>query len=161
MLARFAVPLLVSAALMPTLSAHAEETFKATLSGDAEVPAVLTDTAGRFKIQFDNTETSAEFTLWVNDGERIRQAHLHCAPVGVNGPIVVFLAGDNPVGYTVDGKWISQATITDSSITNPACGATLSALAASMRAGNVYVNVHSFASPGGVIRGQLELAPDD
>lgn len=155
----FAALAFVLAAAAPAV--WADETFKATLSGDQEVPPVATDTTGKFKLQFNQTETQAEFTLSVSDGSRIRQAHLHCGVVGVNGPIVVFLAGDNAAGYDVDGKWISNATVTDTSISNPACGATLSALAAAMRAGQVYVNVHSVASPGGVIRGQLELTQDD
>lgn len=155
----FATLIFVLATAAP--AAWADETFKAKLSGDQEVPPVATDTTGKFKLQLDQTETQAEFTLSVSDGARIRQAHLHCGALGVNGPIVVFLAGDNAAGYDVDGKWISNATVTDTSISNPACGATLSALAAAMRAGEVYVNVHSVASPGGVIRGQLELTSDD
>ena len=63
-------------------AAWADETFKATLSGDQEVPPVVTDTTGRFKLQLNQAETEAEITLTVNDGVRIRQAHLHCAPVG-------------------------------------------------------------------------------
>ena len=155
---RLAAPVLVSVTFALAAPAWADEIYKATLSGDQEVPPVATETTGRLKLEFNNTETEAEITLSVNDGSRIRQAHLHCAPVGVNGPIVVFLAGDNAAGYNVDGKWISQATVTDSSISNPACGATLSALADSIRAGNVYVNVHSVVNPGGVIRGQVKPA---
>ena len=75
--------------------------------------------------------------------------------------MVAFLAGNNAVGYDVDGKWISNAVLTNSSISNPACGTTIAALAAAMRAGNVYANVHSVAHPGGVVRGQLEQADDD
>jgi hypothetical protein len=37
---------------------------------------------------------------------------------------------------------------------------TLTDLVASIRAGNVYVNVHSVEHPGGVIRGQLKAAND-
>ena len=131
------------------------------MSGENEVPPVTTDSSGKFKIQFDKHYTGAEMTLSVNDGVRIRQAHLHCAPAGSNGSIVVFVAGLNSAGHDVDGKWISNAIATDSSIVNGACGATLADLATSIRTGNVYVNVHSVASPGGVIRGQLEPADED
>ena len=153
----------LSATMMPlvavlalTGTANADETFKATLAGDQEVPPVVTDTTGRAKIQINKAETEGEFTLRVNDGVRVQQAHLHCAPAGVNGPIVVFLAGLHAAGLNVDGKWISNATFTDTSIVNVACGATVAALAQSMRNGNVYVNVHTVAHPGGEIRGQVE-----
>ena len=142
-------------------TAWAGDTFKATLSGDQEVPPVATDTTGKFKLKLNKAQTEAEVTLSVKSGERIQQAHLHCAAAGVNGPVVAFLAGNNAVGYDVDGKWRSNAVLTNSSISNPACGTTIAALAAAMRAGNVYANVHSVAHPGGVVRGQLEQADDD
>jgi hypothetical protein len=142
-------------------AAWAEETFKATLSGDQEVPPVVTNATGTFKLELSEAETKAGVTLTVNDGVDITQAHLHCAPVGINGPIVAFLSGLNEAGYNVDGQWISNATLTDTSISDPACGATISALAASIRAGNVYVNVHSVANPAGVIRGQVEPTGND
>lgn len=55
----------------------------------------------------------------------------------------------------------AEVELTDTSISDPACGATISDLATSMRVGNVYANVHSVANPGGVIRGQVEPAGDD
>lgn len=151
----------LAALLLAAPAAWADETFKARLSGEDEVPPVATDSSGKFKVRFDKHYTEAEMTLSVNDGVRIQQAHLHCAPAGSNGPIVVFVAGLNSAGYDVDGKWISNAIATKSSIVNTTCGETLADLAASMRAGSVYVNVHSVASPGGVIRGQLEPADED
>src|SRR5262245_25661315 len=135
--------------------ANADETFKATLTGDQEVPPVVTDTAGKVILRLNKAETELEIQLHVNDGVRITQSHIHCAPAGVNGPVVVFLAGLHAAGLDIDGKWVSNATIKDTSITNPACGATVAALAVSMRAGNTYVNVHSVAHPAGVVRGQI------
>jgi len=137
--------------------AHADENFKATLTGDQEVPPVTTDTTGKVFLRLNKEETELEIQLHVNDGVRIQQSHIHCAPAGVNGPVVVFLAGLHAAGLDIDGKWVSNATIKDTSIVNPACGTTVAALADSMRAGNTYVNVHSVAHPGGVIRGQVEL----
>ena len=156
---RFAVAAGLVAALAYAGMAHADENFKATLSGDNEVPPVVTDTTGKAFIRLNKAETELEIQLHVNDGVRITQSHIHCAPAGVNGPVVVFLAGNHAAGLNVDGKWVSSATATDTSIVNPACGATIAALAASIRAGNTYVNAHSVANPGGVVRGQL--APDD
>ena len=97
----------------------------------------------------------------MNDGIRVTQAHLHCAPAGVNGPVVVFLAGLHAAGLNVDGKWVSNATFTDSSIVNPACGATVAALVESMTVGMVYVNVHTVARPAGEVRGQVVAVSGD
>jgi hypothetical protein len=142
-----------------TAVAGADELFRARLTGDQEVPPVgpvETDTTGRFEIHVDKDATAGEYTLRVEAGVRLTQAHFHCGAAGANGPVIVFLAGNHPQGWDVDGKWVSNATITDANVVDAACGATLAAIFEQARLGNVYVNVHSFDNPGGVIRGQLE-----
>jgi CHRD domain-containing protein len=138
--------------------ASANELFTARLTGDQEAPPtgpVVTDTTGRFDILVSKDETAAEYTLRVDDGLRLQQAHLHCGAVGVNGPIIVFLAGNHTPGWDVDGKWVDNATVTDANVVDATCGATLAQIFAQARLGNVYVNVHSVSNPGGLIRGQL------
>ena len=135
---------------------QAKELFKAKLSGGNEVPPVETDTSGRAFLRLNNSETRFEITLRVRDGEDITQAHIHCAPEGSNGAVVVFLAGLNVMGHDVDGKWISEASFESDDIINDACGATTEELAQSMRDGLAYVNVHSVINPRGEIRGQLK-----
>ncbi len=135
--------------------AWAAELFQARLTGDQEVPPVATDTTGRFEILFDKSASSGEYTLRVESGVRLQQAHFHCGPAGVNGPVIVFLAGNHTPGWDVDGKWVDNATITDANVVNPACGTDLATIIAQARLGNVYVNVHSVAHPSGVARGQL------
>jgi hypothetical protein len=138
--------------------ANADELFKANLTGDQEVPSVVTETTGKAFLRLNKAQTEIEIQLHVNDGVRITQSHIHCAPFGVNGPIVIFLAGLHAAGLNIDGKWVSNATITNDSIVNTLCGSTVAAIAQQMRNGNTYVNVHSVANPGGVVRGQVELA---
>lgn len=133
-----------------------DRVFRADLSGDQEVPPVMTDTSGELRIQFARDYSSAELRLDVNDGERITQAHFHCGEAGVNGPVVVFLAGFHANGWDVDGRWIDNVTITDQNIVNTACGTTLAEIAQAMEDGRIYVNVHSVAVPSGVVRGQVE-----
>lgn len=135
------------------------DSFVAALRGSAEVPPVMTDTQGRFAIDFNETFTRARFELFVNDGERITQAHFHCAPRGVNGPIFIFLAGFHERGWDLTGEWIGGAVITNDNIIEPSCGTTLRQVARSMQNGQVYVNVHSIANPGGEVRGQVRVAP--
>lgn len=144
-----------AALLVPASPALAEETFRANLSGANEVPAVATGTAGRFRISLNKDLTEGEYRLTVRDGVRVTQAHLHCGPAGINGPVVVFLAGFHPAGWDVHGTWIRHARITDANIVNITCGTTLAEVVEAVREGLVYVNVHTVAKPGGEIRGQL------
>lgn len=134
---------------------HRHDEFRATLSGNNEVPPVATETSGSFRLAFSRDRTKAEFRLRVNDGVRVTQAHIHCGPAGTNGPVVIFLAGFHPAGWDVDGWWVSNATITDANVVDPACGATLADVAESIRAGNAYVNVHTDANAAGEVRGQI------
>lgn len=136
-------------------AASQDRDFAAILTGDQEVPPVETSMTGDVRIEFNDDSTAAKFTLTVNDGVRVQQAHIHCAPVGVNGPIVVFLAGFHAPGWDVNGKWIDHVRFTNANIVNTTCGATLAELARSMEDGKTYANVHTVAHPGGEIRGQI------
>ena len=146
--------------LVPAGIAKADLTFKAILSGDQEVPPVDTQSTGRVKITVSDDLSSATFSLTVNDGTRVQQSHIHCAPAGVNGPVVVWLAGLRAEGWDIDGEWVSNATFTDSNVIDPTCGTTVADLVANMQAGNAYANVHTIAHPGGEIRGQIAQTSD-
>ncbi len=130
--------------------------FTATLSGDQEVPPVLTDTSGKANFHANKAETEIRFRLSLKRADGVlgaAGAHIHCAPAGVNGPVVAFLAGVVPGG--LDGKVDIRATLTVDNIVNPACGATVSDLLDAMQAGDTYVNVHSGPISSGVVRGQI------
>ena len=107
--------------------------FRANLTGSQEVTTppggVDTDTVGKARFELNDARTELEFELEVEDGVRVTQAHIHCAPAGSNGPIVIFLAGFHDKGWDVDGDWIGDATATDANITNNACGSTLAEIA--------------------------------
>src|SRR5262249_41463897 len=153
----------LSGFLLTTEAAFADETFRARLTGDQEVPPVATDTTGSFKVELNKDQTAAEYTLRINNGVRVTQAHFHCGKAGENGPIIVFLAGFRAEGWDVDGKWIGNATLTDANVilkTTP-CGATVAQISQVAREGNVYVNAHRVAHPAGVARGQLEPGGGD
>ena len=148
----------VAAMVFSTASiAGADQTFKARMSGDQEVPPVTDQgTSGKFEIQFNRDYTEGEYKLVINSGVRVTQAHLHCGPAGVNGPIIIFLAGFHDSGWDIDGQWVTNATVTNANIVNTSCGGTLAEIAQNAAQGNVYVNAHSVAKPGGVTRGQLQ-----
>jgi hypothetical protein len=136
----------------------ADQIFKATLTGDQEVPAVNTVTIAKVKIRLNDLWTAGEFSLTVNDGVRARQAHIHCGQPGENGPIIVWLAGNHDAGWDIDGEWVSNATFTEENVVNRTspCGATLAELFQAMWDGRTYANVHTAAHPGGEVRGQLQ-----
>ena len=109
---------------------------KVTLSGAEEVPPVTTAAKGSGTLMIGNDgAVSGSITT---TGVAATAAHIHDAAAGKNGPVVV------PFTKTGDA-W------------GPAAGAKLTdAQMASFKAGNLYVNVHSAANPGGEIRGQLK-----
>ncbi len=135
-----------------------EADFKAELSGDQEVPSPVnigTHGEGKFIVNADGT---MDFELELEDAENalaVVGAHIHCAPAGVNGGIVVWLAGAPTPGF--DGHLELKGTLSDASIVNDACGDTITALVDSMMNGQTYVNVHSADFPGGAVRGQIFL----
>jgi len=78
-------------------------------------------------------------------------AHIHNAPVGVNGPVEHFL--DNVPFGTMSGSFVGDWRFDDPlSLTE--------VFAQEMISGNMYVNIHSQVFPGGEIRGQLTLVPE-
>lgn len=159
---KLVVAVLVVVALFTITSAAyggGETKFKADLSGAAEVPnPVVTATTGRAEFKVNTAQTKIDYELRIQRASSIlgaAGAHIHCAPAGQNGPVVVFLAGVVPGG--LNGELEIEATLTDANIVNPACGTTVAELVQSMKDGNTYVNAHSPANPGGEIRGQIRL----
>ena len=140
--------------------------FKAALSGAQEVspPApvggVVTEATGSVKVEFDKALTKAEFKLKVFNGVDVIVAHFHCAPAGVNGPVVAFLFPFNPAGVDVNGT-LASGTLTNADIiatSGDPCGVTINniaSLAAAMLDGKIYANAHTIAHPAGEIRGQI------
>ena len=138
-------------------NAPAQDHFHATASGREEVPP--NDSRGRgtatFKLSKDGTTLT--YRLIVANIDNVTQAHIHIAPEGVNGPVVVFLFGFVAGGVTQNGL-LAEGTITQADlIARPAIGfgATMTELLAAMRSGNAYVNVHTVAIPAGEVRGQV------
>jgi hypothetical protein len=83
-------------------------------------------------------------------GTVIRGAHIHSAPAGVNGPIVVD-TGVSPANIVTLEAGRQEFTFRDVSVT----AATMAAILANPSA--FYFNVHTSTNPGGVARGQLSV----
>lgn len=111
----------------------------ALMSGANEVPPVTTTASGTAVLALN--PVSNQISGFVrSSGISGTVAHIHEAPAGVNGSIIVPLT-ETPTG---SGIWVVPA------------GQVLTAgQAASFNAGDLYYNVHSAANPGGEIRGQI------
>jgi CHRD domain len=148
----FVVALVLGATLMVSAGpASADDNFAAPMSGDEEVPPVVTQGTGvaTFKVRAEGLA----FKVNVANIDNVIAAHIHCGAVGVNGPVGVTLFRGGPA--TVNGT-LAGGVITAPDLGN-ACGWTdLAAVVAALEGGDTYVNVHTTAHPGGEIRGQIE-----
>ena len=108
-----------------------------TLSGAQENPSVVTAAAGTGTFTLDPA-TGALTARVTTFGITATVAHIHEAPVGTNSGVIV------PFNQQSPGVWVPDtgATLTPSQVE-------------SFRNGNLYMNVHSAANPGGEIRGQI------
>jgi hypothetical protein len=107
------------------------------LTGAQEVPPVTTSASGTSYIAISGDGKVAGSVK--TTGVVATMAHIHIAPAGQNGPVIVTLtkAGDNE--WTVpSGTQLTAAQL------------------AAHKAGSLYVNVHSNTHKGGEIRAQLK-----
>lgn len=124
-----------------TLAAPAS--FKISLAGTQEVPAVQTSGDGSADITYDPETRKITWSITYNGlSSPVTMAHIHgpAAP-GKTGPVVVWLSAQGvPPASPITGS----ATLTPGQ-------------AAELAAGQLYVNVHTRSHPAGEIRGQVML----
>jgi CHRD domain len=100
-------------------------------------------------------DSTIEFTLVINnkDAETFNRAHIHKAPVGVNGGIHwLLLEAGNPVA-DISGQ---PAILRGTARPNPALVPPPNLQDLLEKPDGYYVNVHSRLFPGGATRGQLQ-----
>jgi hypothetical protein len=168
------VAVLLFSVLVLTLAAvpaHAQGgTAEARLRAFDEVPALSTGGGGRFDATISADGSTITYTLhYFNLRGAITQSHLHLAQKSVNGGIMIFLCsnlGNGPAGTQAcpSGDGTISGTIHASDVIGGAVAQGLTpgdlvAVLRAIRAGVVYVNVHTSAFPGGEIRGQLLFTP--
>ena len=147
------------ATVVPTASAVGPgQTFVAPSSGAQEVPPNDSRARGQtvFRLSADGEEL--HYRLIVANLDGVTQAHIHLAPVGVNGPVVAWLYPSAPPAQLIPGRSsgvLATGEITAADLVGPLAGQPLSALIDEMKAGNTYVNVHTSQFPPGEIRGQI------
>jgi len=131
-----------SALLLAASSAAAKEggrPLTAALTGAEEAPRPGDpDGSGTAQIRINPGQKQLCFTLKVSGIDPARAAHIHEAPPGTAGPIVVTLAP--PTSGSSQGCVAVTRELALEIIRRPA---------------DYYVNVHNQPFPGGALRGQL------
>jgi hypothetical protein len=147
------------------------DNFGTHLQGRYEVPVRDTDAQGQAIFRVADDGQSVDYKLIAANIDNAFMAHIHMAPAGTNGPIVVWLYPSTapvpgPIGQgRVDGV-IAEGTFTAANFVGPLAGHPMSDLLAAIGAGNAYVNIHTNDGvdgvntgpgdfPGGEVRGQL------
>lgn len=122
--------------LLGAAAAAEELRMEVTLTGEDQVPAVETDGHGSGTIEVDAArKISGSVTTENVPGT---MAHIHEAPPGENGPVVVPLEQDGDNTWVVpEGVHLTEAQLE------------------TLKEGNLYINVHTEKHPGGEVRGQL------
>ncbi len=150
--------------VMVNLGADSIAFANASLDGDQEVPPAMTMASGQASLRVDQTTGRFDLVLVVDGistsqlmgaGPNSTPIHLHNAPAGANGPIVVDLAmlgtivpNDMDTGFTL--TVVDQLFGDEQGAINSDIEANIEALLA----GELYFNVHTMTFPAGEIRGQ-------
>lgn len=141
-----ALPLAIA---IPVLASHADDgksralPLAATLRGAAETPPVESDANGNMVFYIDVQAHSICFDLTTGIAEgAVTGLHIHRAPAGTAGGVVVALQGadfSGPVWYQQCSTSLERRLLAEM-VRHPV---------------RFYVNLHTAAHPGGELRGQL------
>jgi hypothetical protein len=131
----------IAALTLATTVAAGGRPLRATLTGAAEVPGPADpDGSGTVKITLNQGLRKVCFSFTYQNIDAPTAGHIHLAPVGQAGPVVVplFVSGA-PAGNKGCVNGVSRALIKN----------------IRKHPGEYYVNLHNATYPNGAIRGQL------
>lgn len=129
--------------------------FNASLSGKNEVPERDTKAVGEVIVTISKDESSVHYKVIVANIKNVAAAHFHMAPANANGGIVRgIFQNPNPQPSGPMNGILAEGDITAANLSGALAG-NLPGFINAIRSGNIYVNVHTMAYPGGEIRGQL------
>jgi CHRD domain len=146
---------LALALLLPAASASAQTVnMVANLTGGEENPAILTGAVGTATVDLDTAAREIAVNLRLfNIPAGTTAGHIHIAPRGVNGPVVVDFP--IPAGRTGD-LTLSFRVGAAQFRARPEIGInTMDDVIQSVVGGSGYVNIHTSTNPGGEMRGQI------
>src|SRR5215208_4603190 len=132
--------------------------FDAGLTGASEVPPVQTNASGfaDLDVQMEEGQRAVDYHLYVNNIDRITQAHIHQGNSSENGHIIVSLFNASSPTGPLTGQ-LAEGHITPANFVGPLQGKQLDDLIALMQNETAYVNVHTEQNPQGEIRGTVLL----
>src|SRR5215212_6046276 len=133
--------------------------FDARLTGASEVQPVQTNASGFADLDVEMEEDGQrviDYHLYVNNIDRVTQAHIHQGNSSENGPIIVPLFNASTPTGPVTGQ-LAEGHITPADFMGPLQGKQLDDLIALMQNETAYANVHTVQNPQGEIRGIVLL----
>ena len=139
-----------------------EKSFKATLTGLQEGPAISTTGTGEFRARLDAAGTTLTYELEYSglEGTSTTASHVHLGQRGVNGGVSFFLCGGGGKPTCPATQGLVTGTVEAVDVVGPvAQGIALGEFAeivAAMQSGATYANVHTNKHPGGEVRGQIK-----
>jgi CHRD domain len=164
---RFRVLLAVIGSLLAIAIVAEAEQIGALLTGYEESPSVSTTGSGQFTATIASHGVIQYTETYSGLQAPVTQSHIHVGQLGVNGSVVIFLCqtatNPDPTGLapqcpqegSVSGTITTANVIAGATATQQLAAGDLAAVIAAIRAGAAYANVHTGASPGGEIRGQI------
>ena len=143
--------------------------YTAKLRGTSEVPKRTTSARGNASFRVSRDGKSIRFQIKVSGISNVVGAHLHLGVAGVNGPIVAHLYGPQSPGGGRRSGTLATGTIKTSHLMGSLEGKAMKKLVNAIKAGKVYVNVHTDDGNGssdtgagdfvsGEVRGQVKRA---
>ena len=141
--------------------ANGSPKFTASLKSYSEVPAVSSTGTGTFEAALSNPATlHYKLTYSGLEGGNTLFAHVHVGQVDVNGGVSFFLCGGGGKPACPNGEGTVEGDITAADVigitTQQVPAGAFDEIVQVMRDGQSYANVHTTASPGGEIRGQVK-----
>jgi len=149
--------------------AYAQQTnFIANPDGSQEVPPVSTTGTGIALFELNAAGTEISFRIEISNldlggqtpdpDDDVTGAHIHSAPLGDIGGVVVGFITPSSTTNTVDAvAGTIIGTIDSSSLIGSLKDKPFSDLVNAMILGNTYVNIHTAPNLGGEIRGQIQV----
>ena len=138
------------------------ESHKADMTGYEEVPAISSTGSGELRLKVDEDSQLIEYELSYEnlEGTTTTASHIHLGQKSVNGGVIAFFCGGGGKDPCTPGSGNFSGTVSAADVIGPTAqgiaAMEFAEVVRALRAGQIYVNVHTNKHPGGEIRGQVK-----